>query len=508
MTDYAPYRRQRRQFLLAAGGAGIAAATSARALAQAADGRALPAAWDATFDVIVIGSGFAGCAAAAAAAEGGSAVAVLEKMPVIGGNSAINLGDFAAWDSSLHLRRKLNLGDDSPAQHARDILEAGEGYNNPLLVDVLVNGAPAALDWMIERGGLNVRELLHRQGLLNYRMHYGPSGRGIDYVEALRRIADAHNTRFHFEHAVSRLWRRDADGAVAGVEVRTPQGTQQWRARRAVVIAAGGFGADIAMRTAFRPILTAAYNTTNHRGATGEMIRLAQAVGADALQLAFIEVHPYGDPATGALDTATSYALQIRRSGAMLVAKSGRRFVNENAPHDYVSRKELATGERPTFTIFNQAMLLQQDAERNRIELPQLIERGRILRADSLRELAAAAGIAPALEDTAQRYAQMLRERKDPDFSRPFAANVALFDGGPWYAIPNWPSVHHTMGGLRIDNAARVIDIWGRAIPRLYAAGEVTGGIHGAVRIGGNSSADPVVFGRIAGSGAARESAI
>jgi urocanate reductase len=508
MSDDHRYQRQRRQFLLAAAGTGVAAATSTRASAQAAVGRALPTTWDATVDVIVIGSGFAGCAAAAAAAEAGCAVAVLEKMPAGGGNSAINLGDFAAWDSSLHLRRKLNLGDDSAAQHARDILEAGDGYSNPLLVDVLVNGAPAALDWMIERGGLKLRDVIHRQGSSSYRMHYGPSGRGVDYIEALRRIAGAHNTRFHFEHAVARLWRHDAEGPVAGVELRTPQGPQQWRARRAVIIAAGGFGADVAMRSAFRPILTSAYNTTNHRGATGEMIRLAQAAGADALQLEFIEVHPYGDPATGALDTATSYALQIRRSGSMLVAKNGRRFVNEMALHDHVSRKELATGERPTFTVFNQAMLLQQDAERNRVELPQLIARGRVLRADSLRELAASAGIAAALEDTAQRYAQMLRERKDPDFGRPFAANVALFEGGPWYAIPNWPSVHHTMGGLRIDTAARVIDIWGRAIPRLYAAGEVTGGIHGAARIGGNSSADPVVFGRIAGSGAAAETAI
>ena len=257
-----------------------------------------------------------------------------------GGNSAINLGDYAAWDSSLHLRQKFKLGDDSAALHARDMLDAGDGYNDPALVNALVNGAPAALDWMIERGGLKLRDVIHRQGLSNYRMHYGPSGRGIDYIEALRRIANAHHARFYFGHAVSRIWRRDADGPISGVEVKTPQGTQQWRARRAVIIAAGGFGADVSMRAAFRPILTAAYNTTNHRGATGEMIRLAQAVGADALQLEFIEVHPYGDPASGALDTATSYALQIRRSGAMLVGKHGKRFVNELAPHDHVSRME------------------------------------------------------------------------------------------------------------------------------------------------------------------------
>ena len=236
MTDDYARLRQRRRFLLTAGGAGMTAAAGTRALAQTADGRTPPSHWDTTVDVIVIGSGFAGCAAAAAAAEAGASVAVLEKMPAIGGNSAINLGDYAAWDSSLHLRQKFKLGDDSAALHARDMLDAGDGYNDPALVNALVNGAPAALDWMIERGGLKLRDVIHRQGLSNYRMHYGPSGRGIDYIEALRRIADAHRARFYFAHAVSRLWRRDADGPVGGVEVKTPQGTQQWRARRAVII--------------------------------------------------------------------------------------------------------------------------------------------------------------------------------------------------------------------------------------------------------------------------------
>jgi urocanate reductase len=465
----------------------------------------LPTSWDTTVDVIVIGSGFAGCAAAAAAAEAGSTVAVLEKMPQAGGNSAINLGDFAAWDSSLKLRQKHHLGEDSAVQHATDILRAGEGYSDPVLARALAEGAPAALDWMIERGGLKLRDHITRQGLFGYRMHHAASGCGIDYVDALHRIAGQHGARFYVGHTVMRLLRAHADAPIAGIEVQTADGMHRWHARRAIVIASGGFSADVAMRKIFRPILTDAYNNTNHPGATGEVIRCAQAIGAEVLHLEFIEVHPCGDPATGALDAATSCALQVRRSGAMLVAKNGRRFVNEFASHDFVARQEIATGAKPTFTICNQAQL---NAEPGRTELPELIQQGRILRAEALRELAARAGIDPAaLEETAQRYAQALRERKDPDFNRPISADTVAFETGPWYAIPNWPSVHHTMGGLRIDSSARVMDILGRPIPRLYAAGEVTGGIHGAVRLGGNSSAAPVVFGRIAGKCAAAEPA-
>jgi fumarate reductase flavoprotein subunit len=167
-----------------------------------------------------------------------------------------------------------------------------------------------------------------------------------------------------------------------------------------------------------------------------------------------------------------------------------------------VALQEIATGAKPTFTICSQAQL---DAEPGRTELPLLIESGRILCAETLRELARRAGIDVTLEETAQRYARLLLDRHDPDFNRPFAGDLRAFEDGPWYAVPNWPSVHHTMGGLRIDSHACVIDILGQPIPHLYAAGEVTGGIHGAARMGGNSSADPIVFGRIAGGGAAGE---
>jgi urocanate reductase len=130
-----------------------------------------------------------------------------------------------------------------------------------------------------------------------------------------------------------------------------------------MVLASGGFAADVAMRQLFRPGLTEAYNTTNHPGATGETIRLAQAIGADALHLAFIEVHPFAHPESGALDAATLYALRLRRQGAIVVSSAGQRFVDEAAPHDIISHASVVSGARPTYTIFNEAMLASESEE-------------------------------------------------------------------------------------------------------------------------------------------------
>ncbi|HJU16333.1 MAG TPA: flavocytochrome c [Stellaceae bacterium] len=463
-----------------------------------------PRRWHAAADVLVIGAGFAGFAAAASAASAGSTVTIVEKGTQYGGNSVLGLGDYAAWDDARHRRAAAGLGEDSAEHHAADALAAGRHYGDPALVATMAREAPAGLDWMVAEGGLRLREALHRQGGGAFRMHLADSGR--DYVEALRAIAVRHGARLHTGMRLARIWRQQSEGPVVGVAVETAEGPRHLAAHKAVILATGGFAADVAMRRSFRPNLTESYNTTNHPGATGEAIRLAQAIGADALHLAFIEVHPFADPESGALDAATLYALRLRRHGAIVVSRAGRRFANEEAPHDEVSRAAIATGMRPAYAIFTEAILAQLGEERSAAEIADMLARGRIRRAATLAKLAAALDLpGAALAETARRFDGFLAAGSDSDFARPLRPGMLPLTEGAYYAIPHWPAVHFTAGGLRIDPQARVIDLWGRPIPRLYAAGEVAGGLHGMGRVGGNSTAAPIVFGRIAGREAAAE---
>ncbi|MGH7039694.1 MAG: FAD-dependent oxidoreductase [Stellaceae bacterium] len=463
-----------------------------------------PRQWHEAADVLVIGAGFAGFAAAASAAAAGSTVLILEKMAEYGGNSALGLGDYAAWDDARHRRAALGLGEDSAERHAAEALAAGRHYGDPALVAVMARGAPAALDWMIAEGGLRLRESLHRQGGGAFRMHLADSGR--DYVEALRAIAVKHGAQLRTRAKLARIWRQGVAGPVVGVEIETAEGRRRLAARKGVVLATGGFAADVAMRRSFRSTLGESYNTTNHPGATGEAIRLAQAIGADALHLAFIEVHPFAHPETGALDAATLYALRLRRHGAIIVSRAGRRFVDEEAPHDAVSQAVVAIGHRPAYTIFTEAMLARVSEDETAAEIAHLLAQGRIRRAATLTELSHALGLADdALAAAARRFSEFLAVGSDADFARPLAPAMLPLGDGPCYAIAHWPAVHFTAGGLRIDAWARVIDLWGAPIPRLYAVGEVAGGVHGMGRVGGNSTTAPIVFGRIAGAEAAAQ---
>jgi fumarate reductase flavoprotein subunit len=473
-------------------------------MAEAAE-RALPKKWDETVDIVVVGSGFAGCSAAAQAAIEGAKVVILEKMPTYGGNSIINGGVYASWDDKFHYREKLNLGNDSVALHIQDTIKGGDNFSIPDLVKVVAEGATDALNWMIDDGGAVIRPTVVRAGGHSaYRTH--AAGSGSVYVNALKRIAEKNGVKIRMGTEVKWIWRASADpkSPVLGVEVKQRNKITNIRIKKGLILASGGFSRDVKMRADHYPFLAGEWNCTNHKGATGEMIRYAQSVGADTLQMNFIQLYPYADPETGILDTPALYPFNGPGNGIVYVTKQGKRFISELARRDHVSFAQIALGPqgKPTYTIFSDEMVEKFGGTRKEVEMG--LNHNRLTVADSIAELAKKIGIpADALVDTIDKHNRYLAEGKDPEFNKPITKAMTPMIKGPFYAVAQWPAIHHTMGGLRINDKAQVVDIFGEVIPKLYAAGEITGGVHGSNRLGSNAIPDCVVFGRVAGKNAA-----
>ncbi|MEG0820076.1 MAG: FAD-binding protein, partial [Burkholderiaceae bacterium] len=240
----------------------------------------------------------------------------------------------------------------------------------------------------------------------------------------------------------------------------------------------------------------------------GEVLKFAQAVGADTLQMNFIQLYPYAEPETGILDTPALYPFNGPGVGIVYVTKHGKRFVSELERRDVVSFAQLnllkqGADMKPSFSVFNEEMVTKMGGTMEEVKAG--LEKKRFIKAATIEELADKMGINKvALVESIKKHNQYLKNGKDPEFNKPITKQMISLEKGPYYGVAQWPSVHHTMGGLRINPQAQVVDIWGKPIPKLYAAGEVTGGVHGSNRLGSNAIADCVTFGRVAGNSAAK----
>lgn len=436
-------------------------------------------------DVVVVGAGGAGLAAAVSAADAGAKVIVVEKMPMVGGNTLRATGGLNAAGTKYQEAKGIK---DSPDIHFDDTMKGGYNKNIPELVRTMVDKAPEAIDWLTSLGA-DLTDVGNLGGSTNARSHRPKGGAAVgpEIVKVLKNAAESKKIEVLLETRATEILMKD--GKVVGIKAKGKDGEIQINAK-AVVLATGGFGANAEMVAKYQPRLKG-FDTTNHPGATGDGITMAQAVGAALVQMEEIQTHPTVVPKKGIMITEA-----VRGEGAILVNRSGKRFVDELQTRDVVSEAILKQDGGTAFLLFDQQVRDSLKA------IETYIRQGVITEANSLEELAKALKIdEKALVRTVQAYNSFVKNKKDAEFGRK-DLKVALTKP-KYYAVEVTPAVHHTMGGVRINTKAEVLRQDGSAIPGLYAAGEVTGGVHGGNRLGGNALADIIVFGRIAGQNAA-----
>ena len=263
---------------------------------------------------------------------------------------------------------------------------------------------------------------------------------------------------------------------------------------KVVIIATGGFGANLEMVTRYCPNLRG-MATLNHQGATGDAFTWIKAVGGYLIDLDKIQIHPTSEYVNHILITEA-----VRGNGAILVNSDGQRFVNEMQTRDSVSAAILSQRGGMAYLLFD------QQVRQSLASIETYQNQGVLISTATIAELADKMGInRQTLTSTMSRYTEMQLNGKDDDFGRAASAMTAPLNVPPFYAVGVTPAIHHTMGGIKVDPDMHVLREDGTVLPGLYAAGEVTGGLHGANRLGGNGVGDVVVNGKIAGRNAAKE---
>ncbi len=472
--------------------AGMIAAIQA-ALAQAATGEKVAssaaadtkaALEDDSADIVIIGAGGAGLSAAKAAGDAGAKVIVLEKMAFVGGNTNYATGGLNA---SYTEQQKAKGIEDSIDQFYADTMKGGKNLNNPELVKTLTSNSASTVEWLISLGA-DLSDVGRMGGSTNNRTHRPTGGAGVGaHVAGVLNTAADQVSDIRTDSKVTAI--TSEAGVVTGVDVETADGSYHISAK-AVIVATGGFGASQEKVVRFKPELKG-FGTTNHPGATGDAIDLVKSLNVSLVDMEQIQTHPTVVPVKNKMITEA-----VRGNGAILVNREAARFVSELQTRDVVSEAELEQEGQTAFLFFDQGVRESLKA------IEKYAKAGLLTQADSIEEIAAAMDLdAAALQATVDTYNGYVDAGSDPDFDRPDMPRKLMT--APFYMVEVGPAVHHCMGGLEIDSETQVYNTDGEVVKGLYAAGEVTGGVHGGNRLGGNAMVDITTFGRIAGNNAA-----
>ncbi|MDO4432058.1 MAG: flavocytochrome c [Aerococcaceae bacterium] len=436
-----------------------------------------------SYDVIVIGAGGGGMAAAITAKDAGANVVIFEKMPVIGGNTTKSSGGMNASETKFQKEQGI---EDSNDLFYEETLKGGKNANDPELLRYMVDNSAEAIDWL-DSIGIRLNVITFSGGFSKARIHRPEDGSAVGgyLVNGLYNNLMERGVPIFVNANVTEI--TDVDGVVSGVKVEIGGETKEIKAK-AVIIATGGFGSNMEMITGLKPELEG-YVTTNHEGATGDGIKLAEQKGAATVAMEQIQIHP-----TVYQEKSYLVSEAVRGEGAILVNSEGNRFYNEMETRDNVSAAINALPEQYAYVVFDQALRDRAKA------IEQYAEMGMVVEGETIEALAEQLGVpADNLKATWEAWNQSVEAGKDEAFGRETAMENNLATA-PYYAIKIAPGIHHTMGGIKINTNAQVLTEAGEPIKGLYAAGEVTGGVHGNNRIGGNAVADIIIFGRQAGA--------
>lgn len=486
-------------------------------------------------DIVIVGAGGAGMTAAIAAANEGKNVVIVESQAMVGGNSVRSTGGMNAaktpaqdeneFAESAGVEKTLEtaasewagneaitaLADTVAGQWAEyqanpvgyfdsvelmelDTLIGGHGTNDPALVEALCSNSADAIAWLSEQG-IELTSVSSFGGASVKRIHrpVDSEGKTISVGSYMIPLLQAKCEELGVEFIMNTTANEiltDANGAAVGIAATDKNGAAVTVNAKAVILATGGFGANLDMVVEYKPDL-AGFMTTNAPGAQGQGIDMAVAIGAGTVDMDQIQIHPTVEANTAALITEG-----LRGDGAILINAEGNRFTDEVGTRDVVSAAEIAQTGSYSWLVIDQAM-----ADASSV-IQGYINNGYTVTGETYEELAEAMGVdAAAFAATMDKWNAAVAAGVDEEFGRTSFANP--LDTAPYYAIKVTAGIHHTMGGLTINPQTQVLAGDGTVIDGLYAAGEVTGGVHGGNRLGGNAVADFVVFGRIAGEQAA-----
>lgn len=454
-----------------------------------------------TYDVVVIGAGGAGMTAGVQAHMNGAKVLILEKTGAVGGNTIMAGGALNAVNDRSEVAIAQN---DSVEWHYTQTLKGGDYKGDPKLVHILVSRAWEAVEWVKSLGMEFIEgRIFTVTGGMWPRAHKPVEPVGTGFFKTYKAYLEKNKGIDLMLNTKAEELLLDERGRVVGVRATGETGnTVICHAAKGVVMAAGGFGRNVEMRQTYNTQwadLGDSIPSTNAKGITGDGIKMLMKVGADLVQMGYIQLLPIGDPVTGSLSGNIEFGVESR----IFVNKEGNRFVNEGGRRDEMTKALFAQPDNLMWIVMDSDCYPTGEEKNNFNEsVNSLVAEGRAVKGDSLEDLAKKIDVPyENLKAALDEYNKHCETKEEDQFGRTLYGPA--IDNAPFYAAARVPTVHHTMGGAHINEYAQVLNENGQIIPGLYAAGEVTGGIHGTNRLGGNALTDLLVFGRIAGESAA-----